>query len=130
VQEHQVDIHACNDDAFQIAYQRGHINIAKWLVQDHQADVHEFYEYAFLSACGNGHIEIAKWFIKKYKNNVSPYYYHDRTGYILNHEPLKYWKSCTILDCPIIYIGELDEPAVIAYIATLKRPKSARSLKK
>jgi hypothetical protein len=113
-----------------------HIEIAKWLVHDHQVDVHVKEEDAFRWAYFNRHIKIIEWFINEYRYSQSPYYYHNQTIYILNHEPFEYilnyepledWQSCTILECPIIYIGELDEPAVIAFMETLKRPKSARS---
>jgi hypothetical protein len=127
VHDHQVDIHAKNELAFGWACKDGYIEIAKWLVHDHQVDVHAKNEMAFGWACKNGHIGIAKWFIEKYRYSELPYYYYNKTAYILNHEPINYWQSCTILGCPVIYNGELDEPAVIAYMATLKKPKSARS---
>ncbi len=127
VRDHQVDVHADNELAFKSACYNEHIEIAKWLVHDHQVNVHLNNEHVFRWACIHKHIKIINWFIDEYKYSQSPYYYHNRTGYILNHEPLKKWQSCTILGCPVIYHGELDEPAVIAYMATLKKPKSARS---
>jgi hypothetical protein len=80
----------------------------------------------FRYACKKKRTKIINWFIKKYRYSDSPYYYCNKTAYILNHKPLKKWQSCTILECPIIYDGELDEQAVIAYMAALKKPKSAR----
>ncbi len=84
-------------------------------------------EYAFKFACFYEYINIINLFVEEFRYDQSPYYYHNKTGYIINHEPLDGWLSCTILDCPIIYYGRLDEPAVIAFMATLKIPKSARS---
>ncbi len=129
VHDHQVNVHTHDkyEDAFRWACCNGYTEIAKWLVQDHQVDVHVCDEDAFKMACENGHEEIINWFIDEYRCSQSPYYYHNQTGYILNHEPLKNWLSCTILGCSIVYRGKLDEPAVIAYMATLKKPKSARS---
>jgi hypothetical protein len=124
IQNCQVDINL--DDAFRWACENGRIDIAKWLVQDYQINVHTADEYAFKTVCVYGHKEIIIWFIDEYRYSQSPYYYHNHTAYILNHEPLNDWLSFNILDCPIIYDGELDESAVIAYMATLKRPKSAR----
>jgi hypothetical protein len=127
VQDHQVDVHAEEEDAFRSACENGHVEVAIWLAHDHQVDVHVGDEFAFQLVCDNGHIKIINWFIEEFRYSRSPYYYHNQTAYILNHQPLNDWESCTILDCPVIYDGELDEPAVIAFMATLKKPKSARS---
>jgi hypothetical protein len=127
VYDHQVDIHANNEDAFIFACGNGHVEIANWLVQDRQADIHVNNEYAFKLACKYRNDKIIKWFTETYRYSQSPYYYHNETAYILNNEPLNEWQSCTILECPIIYDGEMDEAAAIAFMATLKRPKSARS---
>jgi hypothetical protein len=127
VKDHQVDVHIDNELAFQWVCENGHTEIAKWLANDHQVDVHADNELAFRWACENGHIKIINWFIEEYRYSQSPYYYHNQTVYILNHQPINEWESCTILDCPVIYDGELDEPVVIAFMATLKKPKSARS---
>ncbi len=127
VHDHQVDVHVDDDSAFRMACINEHIELAKWLIHDHQVNVHAYNEHVFRWACIHKHIKMINWFIDEYIYSQSPYYYHNRTGYILNHEPLKKWQSCTILGCPVIYHGELDEPAVIAYMATLKKPKSARS---
>ncbi len=124
-QNYQVDFDP--DHEFRWAGERGQIEIVKWLVQDYQINVHAIDEGAFKTVCAFGHDEIIDWFMEEYRYSQSRYYYHNNTAYILNHEPLKEWKSCTILDCPVIYDGELDEPAVIAFMATLKKPKSARS---
>jgi hypothetical protein len=156
IYDHSVNVHIDNDLAFRWACSNGRIDTAKWLIKDYQANVHTNIFSAFIEACTYGHIEIVKWLIKdhqmdvsngcafkaafenkqtkilkwfleEYRYSDSPYYYHNQTAYILNHEPLQKWQSCTILGCPIVYSGELDEPAVIAYMATLKKPKSARS---
>jgi hypothetical protein len=127
LQDYQVDVHIHNGLAFQSACGNGHIEITKWLVQDHQVDIHANYDSAIEFAYGNYHFQIINWFVKEFRYTELPYYYYNRTIYILNHEQLSDWGSCTILGCPILYIGELDEPAVIAFIATLRRPKSARS---
>jgi hypothetical protein len=127
VQDHQVDIHANDEYIFQTACSYGHIEIAKWLVQNHQVDVQADDNLAFKWAHERRQNQIIDWLVDEYRYSESPYYYHNETGYILNHEPIKGWQSCTILDCPIIYRGELDEQSVIAYMETLKRPKSARS---
>ncbi len=127
VHEYQIDVHMNNEQAFRRACEYGQIEIAKWLVQDHQVNVHVKDEYAFRQACIYIHDKIIKWFTETYKYSQSPYYYHKQTAYILNHKPLNEWRSCTILDCPVIYFGDLDKEAVIAYMASLRRPKSARS---
>ncbi len=80
-------------------------------------------EEAFRQACDIRHIKIINWFVNEFRYSQSPYYYHNKTAYILNHEPLEDWQSCTILECPIIYNGKIDEQAVIAYMATFKKPK-------
>jgi hypothetical protein len=127
VQDHQVDVHDENGQVFVLACFKGDLEIVKWLANKYHADVHVRNEDPFKWACEKGHVKIIKWFIKKYRYSESPYYYYNETAYILNQEPLNGWQSCTILGCPIIYIGELDEPAVITYMTTLKKPKSARS---
>jgi ankyrin repeat protein len=50
-----VDIHAKNEQAFQLSCAKGHIEIAKWLVSL-GVDVHAEHEYAFHWSCENGHI--------------------------------------------------------------------------
>jgi hypothetical protein len=127
VLEHQVDVHALNNIALDWACGNNKIEIVKWLVKDHQVDVRANSETALKWLYRPKHNQTINWIVKKYRYSESPYYYHEKTVYILNHEPLDGWHSCTILDYPIIYCGKLDEPAVIAYMATLKRPKSARS---
>jgi hypothetical protein len=127
VQDHQVDVHIWNESAFQSACYNGCIEIAKWLVYNHQVDIHADNGWVFLWVCRERQIETINWLVEEYRYSESPYYYHNKTAYILNHEPLNGWQTCTIQGCPVIYSGELDEPAVIAYIETLKRPKSARS---
>ncbi len=127
VQDHQVDVHSNNEDAFGYACLNGHLETANWLIQDHQVDVHACNEFAFIWACKRRHIDIINWFMEEYRHSQSLYYFYNKTAYILNHEPLEDWQSCTILECPIIYNGKMDEQAVIAFMATLKKPKSARS---
>jgi hypothetical protein len=127
VYDHQVNIHADNELAFRWACSNGHVEIANWLVQDHQVDIHADNEDAFKQVCKYRHDKIIKWFTETYRYSQSPYYFYNKTAYILNHEPLDKWQSCTILECPIIYFGDLDEEVVTAYMATIKRPKSARS---
>ncbi len=127
VQDHQMDIHLDNEWPFKEAYKNGQIEMVKWLVKNHQVNIHENNEDAFQWVCYNNDTKLINWFVKKYRHTEKPYYFYKNTAYILNHEPLSDWESCTILGCPVLYIGELDEPAVIAYMATLKRPKSARS---
>jgi hypothetical protein len=127
VRDFRVDTNTENEYAFRMACDGGHIKIAKWLVNNHRVDVHAKNEYAFRKACKQGHMEIAKWFIEEFRHTDNPYYYHKNTAYILNHQPIDEWQSCNILGCPIIYNGELDEEAVIIFMATLKQPKSARS---
>jgi hypothetical protein len=89
-------------------------------------------EGAFRWAYCKGHIKIVNWFVEEYKYSESRYYYHNGIAYILNHEPIDRWQSCTILECPIIYDvvspdGKLDEEAVMTFMATIRRPKSTRS---
>jgi hypothetical protein len=98
-------------------------------VYDHHVDVHLDNELAFRFACDQKQTEIIEWFINEYRYTPSSYYYYNLTGYILNHKPLDHWKSCIILDCPIIYYGKLNKPAITAYMETLRIPKSARSRK-
>jgi hypothetical protein len=96
-------------------------------VQDHQVDIHAKDEYAFMWACAREHIQIINWFIEENIHSESPYYYYNHTAYILNHEPLNDWYSCTILDYPVIYNTMLDKDAVFAFMASIRKPKSARS---
>jgi hypothetical protein len=78
-----------------------------------------------------GHTEIIDWFLEKHKNSDTPYFYHKQTIYVINHESINKWIyewiSCKISDRPVSYIGILDKPSVIAYMATLKKPKSTCS---
>ncbi len=129
VSEHQVDVHALNDTAFKWAYGNNKLEIVKWLIKEHQLDIRADNEAAFkwLYKYSHKYDQIINWLVKKYRYSESPYYYHNKTAYILNHEPLDGWQSCTILDCPIIYNGDLDEHAIIAYRSTIIRSKSARS---
>ncbi len=127
VQNHQVDVHSNNEHAFRLTSETGKIDIAKWLVHDHQVDIRVNNEHAFKWAWYKEYVKIIEWLIEEYRYSGAPYYYYNKTVYILNHEPLNGWNSCTILDCPVIYWGILDEQAVIAYMAIIKKPKSARS---
>ncbi len=127
VRNHPVNVHLNDEWAFKSACRNGHIEIAKWLLYDYQVDVRANNNTPFKWACEGKATKIIEWFVNEYKYSQSPYYYHNQTAYILNQEPLKEWKSCIILGYSVAYRGELDEPAVIAYMATLKRPKSARS---
>ncbi len=127
VQDHQVDVHIDYEKAFRWAQNNGQIKITNWLIEDHQVDEHATDKMLFKIACQAENIPVIKMCVEKYRNSGKPYCYRNKTGYILNHEPINDWQSCTILGCPIIYIGELDEPALIAHMATLKKLKSVCS---
>ncbi len=99
---------------------------ANWLIIHHNIDVHADNEYEFKYSCRFGLIEIIKLFTQEHNYNNFKYAYHNETAYIINHPELEGWKSCTILDCPVIYYGVLDEQAVIQIMGKFKRYKSAR----
>jgi ankyrin repeat protein len=109
------------------ACRKGHLDIVKWLAEDYQVNIHLCNEWSFGWACYNKNMDVIDWFIQTYRHHESPYFYHNKTAYILNHPPIDSWNTCTILDCPVIYCGKLDESAVITFMATLHKPKSARS---
>lgn len=49
--------------AFEIACERGHLDIAQWLLTLSPVNVHARDEVAFRVACEHGHLEIAKWLL-------------------------------------------------------------------
>ncbi len=125
--EHNVDVHINNEEAFRYSCRNGFIEIAKWLVTEYNVDIHANNEYAFAYSCVNNHLGIVKLFTEEYNFNNFKYAYHNGAGYIINHPKLKGWKSCIIMDCPIIYVGVLNKQAIIQIMNGYKIYKSARS---
>lgn len=64
-----VNIHACDENAFVLACIYNQLAIAKWLVKfgeknNTRIDIHTNEDYAFVTACKYGNIDIAKWLIQ------------------------------------------------------------------
>jgi hypothetical protein len=125
--EHNADIHTGNEEVFKYSCKNGYTEIVKWLISEYDVDIHAENEASLAMACQSGRIGIIKLFTEEYNFNSFKYGYYNKTAYIVNHPELKGWKSCTILNCPIIYRGDLNEQAVIRIMSDYTMRKSARS---
>jgi ankyrin repeat protein len=63
----RIDIHACDEWAFQLACKYGHLDVVKYLISlepDHnRINIHADDEDAFQLACYNGHLDVVKYLI-------------------------------------------------------------------
>jgi Ankyrin repeats (3 copies) len=68
------NIHILNECTFRMSCEKGHLNVAQWLIDlgkkaTSPIDIHAGYEYSFKKCCANGHLDVAKWLIDPSKEN-------------------------------------------------------------
>ncbi len=107
---------------FETACTYGNDKIMEWLSNNY-----DIAEYPKLFT-GCQYMSTGQWFMDKFRYSSTPYFWYNYVFYILNRENNDGWKHVLINGCDVIYYpssGEIDETAVINFMAGLKRPKSA-----
>ena len=111
---HNIDVHACNECGFRLACSNGHLNVVQYLLENNfNINVHAGNKEGFRHACKNGHSLIVQYLLTKMKmtNKIIKTlcknkceYFDEIKRYIKNHKYVVKLFDNKLQSCKILFV--------------------------